>query len=160
MIGIESPVEVKIFGPDVAKLRELAEPIGKIVEDAGLEEVDTHVRLGNPDLVVRPNRVALARLGLTEQDVENQLNAALYGQVATTLPEQDRITDIRVRYPDRVRFDRNRLEQLPIALPPAADSKTAAPGDFAARLRHAGPGGDDPTQAQSRMPCGARTSSR
>ena len=42
----------------------------------------------------------------------------MYGQVATTLPEQDRITDIRVRYPDRVRFDRDRLEQLPIALPP------------------------------------------
>ena len=61
--------------------------------------------------------MALARLGLTEQDIENQLNAALYGQVATTLPEQDRITDIRVRYPDRVRFDRDRLEQLPIALP-------------------------------------------
>ena len=132
--GIESPVEVKIFGPDGAKLRELAKPIGKFVEETGFkeEEVNTHVRLGNPDLVVRPNRVALARLGLTEQDVENQLNAALYGQVAATLPEQDRITDIRIRYPDRVRFDRDRLEQLPIALPAAGyhvlmvDGKTGA----------------------------------
>ena len=130
--GIGRPIEVKIFGPDVAKLRELAEPVGKLVEWAGPDDVDTHVRLGNPDLVVRPNRVALARLGLTEQDVKNQLNAALYGQVATTLPEQDRITDIRVRYPDRVRFDRDRLEQLPIALPPAADSKTASGGKPAA----------------------------
>ena len=122
--GINSPVEVKIFGPDGATLRELAEPVGKIVEKAGVEEVNTHVLLGNPDLVVRPNRVALARLGLTEQDIENQLNAALYGQVATTLPEQDRITDIRVRYPDRVRFDRDRLAQLPIALP-ASGGKTS-----------------------------------
>jgi multidrug efflux pump subunit AcrB len=122
--GIESPIEVKIFGADVAKLRELAEPIGKIVEEAKVEEVDTHVHLGNPDLVVRPNRMALGRLGLTEQDIENQLNAALYGQVATTLPEQDRITDIRVRYPDRVRFDRDRLEQLPIAVPAASGGKT------------------------------------
>jgi CzcA family heavy metal efflux pump len=136
LIGIDRPVEVKIFGPDGATLRKLAEPVGEIMKnvgkDAGLKEVDTHVRLGNPDLVVRPNRVALARLGLTEQDIENQLNAALYGQVATTLPEQDRITDIRVRYPDRVRFDRDRLEQLPIALPAAADGKavagTASPG--------------------------------
>ena len=53
LIGIDSPVEVKIFGPDVATLRELAEPVGELVEKAGLEEVDTHVRLGNPDLVVR-----------------------------------------------------------------------------------------------------------
>ena len=131
--GIESPVEVKIFGPVGAKLRELAEPVGKIVEKAGFEEkdVNTHVRLGNPDLVVRPNRVALARLGLTEQDIENQLNAALYGQIATTLPEQDRITDIRVRYPDRVRFDRDRLAQLPIALPAASGGKAGSDGHHA-----------------------------
>jgi len=105
----------------------LAEPVGKIVQKAGFKEddVDTHVQLGNPDLVVRPNRVALAHLGLAEQDIKNQLNAALYGQVATTLPEQDRITDIRVRYPDRVRFDRERLRQLPIAVPPASGNKVA-----------------------------------
>ncbi|MGA2254220.1 MAG: efflux RND transporter permease subunit, partial [Thermoguttaceae bacterium] len=126
--GIESPVEVKIFGPNGAKLRELAEPVGKLVEkQAGVEDVNDHVRLGNPDLVVRPNPVALARVGLTEQDIENQLNAALYGQVATTLPQQDRITGIRVRYPDQVRFDRDRLEQMPIALP-ATTGKTATVG--------------------------------
>ena len=126
--GIESPVEVKIFGSDLAKLRELAEPIGELVEKAGGEEVDTRTRLGNPDLVVRPDRMVLARLGLTQQDVENQLNAALYGQIAATLPERDRITDIRVRYPDGVRFDRERLAQLPIALPPAAGGRTMVGG--------------------------------
>jgi CzcA family heavy metal efflux pump len=130
--GISSPVEVKIFGPNVAKLRDLAEPIGDVVEKAGLKEVDTHVQLGNPDLVVRPNRTALARLGLTEQDVENQLNAALYGQIATTLPEQDRITGIRVRYPDRVRYDREHLKQLPIALSAAAAAAASGPAGKAA----------------------------
>ena len=55
--------------------------------------------------------------GLTAQDVENQLAAALYGRVASTLPQQDRITNIRVRYPDAVRFDRRHLGQLPISLP-------------------------------------------
>ena len=29
-----------------------------------------------------------------------QFNAALYGQVAATMPEQDRMTKIRIRYPD------------------------------------------------------------
>jgi multidrug efflux pump subunit AcrB len=62
----------------------------------------------------------LARAGLTEKDVENQLNAALYGQVAATLPEQERITDIRVRYPERFRMDREQLARLPIAVGPAA----------------------------------------
>ena len=57
-------------------------------------------------------------MGLNEQDIRNQLKAALYGQVAATFPQQDRLTDIRVRYPDAVRFNLDRLERLPIALPP------------------------------------------
>ena len=34
--------------------------------------------------MVRPDSVQTARVGLTELDVESQLNAALYGQVAST----------------------------------------------------------------------------
>ena len=119
LTGVSRPVEVKIFGPDAKVLRELAARIGDFVEKAGAKDVNTNVHLGNPDLIVRPRREAIARMGLSEQDIENQLDAALYGQVAVTLPQKDRITDIRVRYPDSVRFDRNRLEQLPIALPAA-----------------------------------------
>jgi multidrug efflux pump subunit AcrB len=126
--GVSSPIEVKVFGPDAARLRELAARVGTLVEESGAIEVNTHVQLGNPDLVVRPERVALARCGLTEQDVENQVNAALYGQVAATLPEEDRITAIRVRYPDRVRYDRDELAQLPIALPAAAGGKGPTAG--------------------------------
>ena len=40
-------------------------------------------------------------MGLTEQDVEMQLNAALYGQVATTIPEQDRMTRSAFGIPTR-----------------------------------------------------------
>ncbi|MHB1034277.1 MAG: efflux RND transporter permease subunit [Pirellulales bacterium] len=120
LAGVESPVEVKVFGPEPAKLRELATEVGKLVEEAGAVDVNTHVYLGNPDILIRPNSVETARVGLTEQDVESQLNAALYGQVASTLPEQDRITNIRVRYPNTIRFDRARLAELPISLATAA----------------------------------------
>ncbi len=119
LTGVSRPVEVKVFGPDAATLRGLAAQIGEFVEKAGAKDVNSNVHLGNPDLIVRPRREAIARMGLSEQDIENQLNAALYGEIATTLPQQDRITEIRVRYPDTVRFNRNRLEQLPIALPAA-----------------------------------------
>ncbi len=128
LTGVARPVEVKVFGPDAATLRGLAAQIGEFVEKAGAKDVNTNVHLGNPDLVVRPRREAIARMGLSEQDVENQLNAALYGEVATTLPQQDRITEIRVRYPDTVRFNRRRLEQLPIALPAASGGKGGPAG--------------------------------
>ncbi|HEV3163898.1 MAG TPA: efflux RND transporter permease subunit [Isosphaeraceae bacterium] len=117
LAGVANPIEVKVFGPDQTKLRELAEQVGKLVEETkGAIDVNSNVVLGNPDIVIRPDSVQTARVGLTELDVESQLNAALYGQVASTIPEQDRMTKIRVRYPDRVRFDREHLALLPISL--------------------------------------------
>jgi CzcA family heavy metal efflux pump len=134
LTGVVRPVEVKIFGPDAATLRGLATKVGKLVDEAGAKDVNSNVHLGNPDLIVVPKREAAARMGLSPQDVANQLNAALYGQAAATLPQQDRITEIRVRYPDAIRFDRNRLENLPIALPPSAggkgDSRGGSPPPF------------------------------
>ena len=132
LAGVDQPIEVKVFGPDPARLRELAERVGKIAEEVpGVVDVNTHVLLGNPDVMVRPESVQTSRVGLTEMDVETQLNAALYGQVASTIPEQDRMTKIRVRYPDRVRYDRERLAQLPISLanatPPTGGRTTPTP---------------------------------
>ena len=117
LAGVDQPIEVKVFGPEQATLRELATEVGKVVEKIkGVVDVNTNVLLGNPDIVVRPDSIQTARVGLTELDVESQLTAALYGQVASTVPEQDRMTKIRVRYPDRVRYQRESLGQLPISL--------------------------------------------
>ena len=113
--GVEKPIEVKIFGPDFNVLRDLAEQVAKVLEKRpDLTEVISNVQLGNPDIVVRATVLRQRRLGLTEQDIELQLNAALYGQVAATMPEQDRMTKIRVRYPDAVRYNREGLGKLPI----------------------------------------------
>ena len=77
LAGVDSPIEVKVFGPDFATLRKLAEQVGKVVEEVpGAADVNPHVYLGNPDIVVRPDSVQTARVGLTELDVESQLNAA------------------------------------------------------------------------------------
>jgi len=140
--GVKSPIEVKIFGSDRGQLRKLAEQVGKILDEWEKEkivaDVNENVRLGNPDLVVRVDSVQAARVGLSVQDVESQLNAALYGQVASTLPEQDRITNIRVRYPDSVRYDRGRLGDLPISLAGAAPAGEKAAGAARAKSRSAG----------------------
>ena len=123
LAGVDKPIEVKVFGPDFATLRTLAEKVGKIVEEVpGAADINANVLLGNPDIVIRPDSVQTARVGLTVADVEAQLNASLYGQVASTIPEQDRMTKIRVRYPDRVRFDREGLSLLPISLATATPS--------------------------------------
>jgi len=144
LAGVDRPIEVKVFGSDIAKLRELAQQVAKVIEEVpGVADVNANVRMGNPDIVVRPNSLATERVGLTEQDVENQLNAGLYGQIASTLPENERITNVRVRYPDRVRFDREHLGDIPISLAgarPVGTTATTDTGPNAAATQIAGPG--------------------
>ena len=64
LAGVSAPVEVKLFGPDPVKLRELAEQVGPLVEATGAVDVNTNVLLGNPDIVVRPRSAPRRARGL------------------------------------------------------------------------------------------------
>ncbi|MCE9547121.1 MAG: efflux RND transporter permease subunit [Planctomycetia bacterium] len=144
LAGVNRQIEVKVYGPDYHRLRELAAQVGKVVEATpGVSDVNTNVRLGNPDIVVRPDPIETARAGITAQDVENQLNAGLYGQVAGTVPDADRLTNIRVRFPDRTRFNPEKLGQLPISIGPS----TAAPADSSNAVASTAPLGFVPLES-------------
>jgi multidrug efflux pump subunit AcrB len=107
--GANRPIEVKLFGPQGAELRDQAKEIAEMLEEKGkgrgVKEPNSGVTEGNPDLMVKPKDVRVARLGLTPQELERQLRAIYLGVVATQVPESSaRITDVRVRYTDRLRF--------------------------------------------------------
>lgn len=129
--GANKPVEVKLFGPDYNELKELAEKVGKALKvvkarNRGIEDIDDHVLAGNPDLGVQVDGVKAGRLNLSADEVERQLGAIFIGQVATQVRESAlRMTDVRVRYPDRIRFgdgrfDPARVLNQSLLLPPGA----------------------------------------
>jgi multidrug efflux pump subunit AcrB len=137
--GANKPIEVKFFGPTYTQLRELADKFGDVLEKKGkghgIQEVNSNVREGNPDLMIQFDGARAARLGVTPEAVERQLRAIFLGQVATQVRESAlRITDVRVRYADAVRFGRSSFEPadilkqwilLPEASTPAAQSAGA-----------------------------------
>jgi multidrug efflux pump subunit AcrB len=114
--GANKPVEVKLFGPDYHDLDELAEKVGKGLKELmktnkSIHDIDEAVYAGNPDLSVKVDGVRAARFGLSPQEVERQLNAMFFGQVATQVRESAlRVTDVRVRYPDLYRFGKDRFD--------------------------------------------------
>jgi multidrug efflux pump subunit AcrB len=113
--GANRPIEVKLFGPDYAVLRheaeEVAEEIEKRGKGRGVKEVNSSVMAGNPDLLIRVDEVQATKLGIKVQDVERQLRAMYLGQVATQVRESSaRITDVRVRYPNSIRFGAGRFD--------------------------------------------------
>ena len=107
--GEATPLEVKIFGDDAATLAAVAEPIEKLL-DATPGVVDVvGIQKGNPETAWHIDPVAASRVGLTTTEVGRQLSAAWLGSVATDLRLFDRRVPVRVRLPDRERFDPSRL---------------------------------------------------
>jgi CzcA family heavy metal efflux pump len=103
--GAPTPIEIKIFGDDPEKLEELAAPV-----EAMLEKIDGVVDVvgmqrGNPEVTWVIDPVASGRVGLSVEQVANQMSASWLGTVATELRLLDRRIPVRVRLPDSVRFD-------------------------------------------------------
>jgi multidrug efflux pump subunit AcrB len=113
--GANKPIEVKLFGPDQKELRRLATDVGETLEKKGkgrgIKEVNSNVREGNPDLMLQIDPAKAERLGLKPDAVARQLKAIFLGQTAAQVQESSaQISDVRVRYPDALRFGTGRFE--------------------------------------------------
>jgi CzcA family heavy metal efflux pump len=110
--GTAEPLEVKIFGDDTRTLGELADQVQHEME--GVKGVVDLVgpQQGSPELTWEIDPEAAGRAGLTVQQVQDQLAVAWLGETATNLQVGDRTIPVRVRYPDRDRFDPTQLARL------------------------------------------------
>lgn len=116
MEGSPSPVEVKIFGSDLKVLDQLAEDIGPQFEKIpGLDYIG--IQKGNPESVINVDAVAAGRLGMTVEQVLQQVSAGLLGLEQTDLRLSDRTVGIRVRFPDSFRYNYDDVRQFPILTP-------------------------------------------
>jgi CzcA family heavy metal efflux pump len=115
--GTPEPVEVKIFGDDVGELQSLAQEIGpKLQAVPGLTDFKS-IQKGNPEIVFHIDPGAAGRLGMTPEQVSQQMSAGLLGVSQTDLRESDRTIPIRVRFPDSFRMNYNDVLQFPIVTP-------------------------------------------
>ena len=96
--GVRSDVAIKLFGDDLEVLRDratrIAEVMGRI---RGAEDVRVEQTAGLPQAVVRFNRVALARYGITIAEAAEALETAFGGSGAGEVFEGDRRFDLVVR---------------------------------------------------------------
>lgn len=102
--GIKGELGIKIFGPDPQKLQELADQITKIVQRVpGAVEVSAERLAGQPQIQIRVDRGAVARYGLSIGDVDQLIETALGGKVATQIIEGERSFDLAIKLrPDAV----------------------------------------------------------
>src|SRR5262249_16954527 len=112
--GSPEPVEVKLFGDSMSVLEQVAGEIGpRIQKIPGIVDFKAIAR-GNPEIVFTVDPARAGRVGLTVDQVSQQVSAGLLGLAQTSFRKADRLIDIRVRFPDRFRFDYAMIRQFPV----------------------------------------------
>jgi len=116
--GVRGDVAVKVFGDDFTAMTATAEKIaGVLRRTPGATDVKVEQTSGLPMLDIRVNRDAMARLGVTAQDVQDGIAATLGGRQAGTIFEGDRRFPVVIRLTEAQRADLSALAQLQLPVP-------------------------------------------
>ncbi|HEX6537420.1 MAG TPA: efflux RND transporter permease subunit [Gemmatimonadaceae bacterium] len=118
LAGAARPVEIKLFGPDLNALEAYARRIAPKLEAVrGIEDLYDGVSEPSAEMAMTIAGTEANRLGLTPEQVSDEVSGALMGVDAGDLRLEDRSVGIRVRAPDSVRFDPRQLGAIPIVSP-------------------------------------------
>lgn len=127
--GIRTPIGVKIYGTDLSEIerigRELERALSKI---PATRSVYSDRNTGGFYIDVIPDRVAMARYGLTIGDVEDVIETAIGGMpIEVTIEGRNRFT-VNVRYPRDLRGNIEKLKRVLIPLPSAGGGSPGMSG--------------------------------
>lgn len=118
--GMRAPMGIKVYGPDLQTIEAFGialEAILKEVPSVKSEAVFADRIVGKPYLHLDINRSAIARYGLTVENVQETIETAIGGMQITTTVEGRERYPVRVRYPRELRQDPESLKKILIATP-------------------------------------------
>ncbi|GHC06008.1 efflux RND transporter permease subunit [Cerasicoccus arenae] len=119
--GSKAELAIKLFGPDLDILKTKADEIAAVVSDiSGAADVQPGQVTGSPQIVVRPDRAAIARFGMNLAEVQELIEAAVGGVAAGQVFEGVQRYDIYVRYQEQARDTVEDLGQLIVRSPDGA----------------------------------------
>ena len=119
--GIKTPVGVKIFGPSLDELDRIGRQIeGLLPAVEGTNTVFAERAVGGRYLDIDVDRVAAARFGLTTEDVQMTIMAAIGGMDAGQTIEGRERYSVLVRYPRELRDDPEAVRNALVATPSGA----------------------------------------
>lgn len=116
--GVRGDVAIKLYGDDLDEMSAAAAEIVEALQSVpGAADVRAEQVSGSPTLDVRFDRAAIARYGLTVEEVADTVAAAMGGREAGLVFEGDRRFEVVVRVPTATRNSLEALSTLPVLLP-------------------------------------------
>lgn len=117
-ICAKAELAVKLFGDDLDVLKSKADEIAAVLRELdGAADVQTEQITGTPQLLIRPDRQALARHGVNLAEVQETIRAAIGGVEAGQVFDGIRRFDIYTRFQEQDRSTREDIERLLITTP-------------------------------------------
>src|SRR5256886_1176423 len=118
LAGSARPVEIKLFGPDLAALEAYGTQLDSAMAGIeGLEDLFSGVSEPTAEMAMHVDAAEANQVGLTPAGVSQSVSSALLGVDAGQVYRDDRSIGVRVRAPDSVRFDPLRLGAIPVLAP-------------------------------------------
>ncbi|MFZ2162776.1 MAG: efflux RND transporter permease subunit [Sideroxyarcus sp.] len=108
--GIRTPIGIKVYGKDLDEMERLAKQIEAVVKNIpGTTSAYAERITGGFYLDIEPDRLALARYGLTVGELQDVIATALGGEMVTTTVEGLERFGVSVRYPRELRDTPERI---------------------------------------------------
>lgn len=114
---VGKPINIEVKGEDYAKLIVLVEKIKKVLEEedvAGVDKLKTDLELDKPELLIKVNRDAASRFGVSTGQIASTLRTALLGKEVSKYKEGEDDYPIQVRLDDAYRYNLNSLLNLKV----------------------------------------------
>ncbi len=116
--GAKGALAIKIFGPDLEVLQRLGNQVADIVSTVpGLVDVANSQLLGQPQYRIVINRDQASRYGVNASDIQNLIETAVGGKVATQLIDGEKRFPVRLRFSREYRSTERALDNILIDPP-------------------------------------------
>src|SRR5208283_1378546 len=126
--GIKGDNSVKIFGPDLDKLENVATKTKIALQKIqGIENVGVfHIR-GQSHLEFRVDPQKCEKWGVMTADVNNVVSSALGARAMSSMVEGEKLFDISVRWPKRLRGSETSILDIPVDIANNTVAQTQGP---------------------------------
>jgi len=116
--GVNAPVEIKIFGPDLDELKKISHNIMlKISNVEGIRDATNSFEETKTEMVININREMASRFGLSIGQIASAVKNSMQGVVATQLRQGGEEVDIRVKYDESYLNDIEDIKNISIVSP-------------------------------------------
>jgi heavy metal efflux system protein len=116
--GVKGQLVVKVFGDDLKTLSTKAQEVKEVMAHVpGVADLGVFDVLGQPNIDIEVNRDTISRYGLNISDVQDVIETAVGGKVASQIVDGEKRFDIVVRYQPQFRSQVDQIRRIMVATP-------------------------------------------